>query len=255
MDQQNEGSKQTASSNAGKIAAKSHEAAEQWKEAVVGQVNETRDRVLSAKEHTAERIRGVATQLRHLSDTLREEDPWIADVAQRGSQGVDGLARYVSNATPQSVISDTEQLARRQPALFYGAALLLGLAAGRFVKSSRPQLGSSYSSRGGESRYDDRDADQRGDASYAPSQGERSAGQWRERESGFFASPSDNAFQSGSTSGENESAFQRASTAGSQGSRESSSKSPPRASTGASRLSSNESAGGLGTPARKGSAS
>ena len=139
MDQQNVGSKRGAASGAEKIAAKSHDAAEQMKDAVVGQVNQVRERALSAQGDTSDRIRGVAGHLRDLGDTLRDQDPTIARLAQRAGEGVEGLARYVGDASPQSIIRDTEQLARRQPALFFGSAFLLGLAAARFIKSARPE--------------------------------------------------------------------------------------------------------------------
>jgi hypothetical protein len=139
MDQQNVGSKRSASGGSGKIAAKSHEAAEQWKETVVEQANQVRDKARSAKEHTGDRIRGVATQLRNVSDSLREDDPLASELAERASRGIEGVAQYVSSASAQSLIRDTEQLARRQPALFFGGAFLLGLAAGRFLKASSPQ--------------------------------------------------------------------------------------------------------------------
>jgi hypothetical protein len=138
MDQQNVGSKRSASGG-GKIAAKSHEAAEHWKETVVDQANQVRDQARSAKEHTGDRIRGVATQLRNMSDSLRGEDPLASELAERASRGIEGVAQYVSSASAQSLIRDTEQLARRQPALFFGGAFLLGLAAGRFLKASSPQ--------------------------------------------------------------------------------------------------------------------
>jgi len=174
MEQQNMGSKRTASPGAGKIAAKSHETAEQLKDAVVGQVAEARERAQSAKDHTSERIRRAASQLRHVSDTLRDDDPVLADFAQRASHGVEGVARYVGSATPQSVVQDTERLARRQPALFYGAAFLLGLAAGRFLKGSRlPSAGH------------DRD--------FALREYEGASRQPGERESGFFAAGADRA--------------------------------------------------------------
>jgi len=249
---QNEGSQQNASSATGKIAAKSHEAAEQWKEAVVGQVNETRDRVLSAREHTTERIRGVATQLRNLSDNLREEDPLIANVAQRGSQSVEGVARYVSNATPQSIIYDTEQLARRQPALFFGAAFLLGLAAGRFVKSSRPQ--GQYGSRYAESRYENRALQARENDSYTSRESEGGPGERLARDSGFFSPSEGSAYQSGSSSAQGSGAtFGREATGSTEETREGQSRSTSRASAGAS--ASNEKVGSPAKSARKGSIS
>jgi hypothetical protein len=251
---QNEGSQQNASSSTGKIAAKSHEAAEQWKEAVVGQVNETRDRVLSAREHTTERIRGVATQLRNLSDNLREEDPLIAKVAQRGSQSVEGVARYVSNATPQSIINDTEQLARRQPALFFGGAFLLGLAAGRFVKSSRPQGNSQYGSRYGESRYENGEREVRENDSYTSRETEGGPGQRLTRDSGFFSPSEGSAYPSGSSSAQGAGGtFGREAAAGTQETREGQSSSPSRASAGAG--ASNDKLGSAAKSARKGSIS
>jgi hypothetical protein len=74
-----------------------------------------------------------------VSDSLRDEDPFTSELAERASRGVEGVAQYVSSTSAQSLIRDTEQLARRQPALFFGGAFLLGLAAGRFIKASSPQ--------------------------------------------------------------------------------------------------------------------
>jgi hypothetical protein len=197
MDQQNVGSKRPAASGTGKIAAKSHEAAEQLKDAVVGQVNQTRERALSAQGNTSERIRGVASHLNDLSDTLRDQDPMIANLARRASQGVEGLARYVGEASPQSIIADTERVARRQPALFYGAAFLVGLAAARFIKSSRP---------GGSS-----------EAEYDRNDGGAVDQQRLERQSGFF--PADRNARSNQRFQENyDAAFGRDDTPGQAGS-------------------------------------
>jgi hypothetical protein len=188
MDSQNQGSKRTGAPGKGKIATKSHETAEQWKDAVVGQVDQVRERALDAKEHTTNRIRTVAHQMRSISDSLREDDPLVADIAHRASRGIDGLARYVGDATPQSIIRDTERVARRQPALFYGAAFLIGLAVGRFVKGARLQ---------GDDRGDgDRSASGWGDRSEyggndLPPEDERSSSvaQTRDRQSGFYSAP------------------------------------------------------------------
>jgi hypothetical protein len=155
MNQQNAGSQRTASSTAGVIAAKSQETAEQLKDAVVDQVNQVRDKAQSAKDQTTDRIRGVAGQLRGVGDSLRDDDPFVAGLADRASNGAESLARYVSSATPQSVVRDTESLARRQPALFFGGAFLLGLAAGRFLKSSAPEL-TPAGARGNENQDNER---------------------------------------------------------------------------------------------------
>jgi hypothetical protein len=144
MNQQNEAERNKAprEEGPGGLSGKSHAAAEQIKETLVGQADQVRSRAESAKEQAADRIRRVATQLRQVSETLEEDDSIAASVAERASRGIEGVARYVSNTSAQSFIRDTEQLARRQPALFFGSAFLVGLAAGRFLKSSRPE--SSY---------------------------------------------------------------------------------------------------------------
>jgi hypothetical protein len=144
MDQHHLGSGRAASfTEGGSVGsgAKSHEAAEHIEDALVDQAEQVRHRAESAKEHAVERIRRVATQLRDVGDTLRTEDTLAAGVADRASRSIDGLANYVSDADTQSFVRDTEQLARREPAIFFGGAFLLGLAAGRFLKSSRPQVG------------------------------------------------------------------------------------------------------------------
>lgn len=191
MDQQNVGSKRTTSSSS-KIASKSHETAEEWKDAVVGQVNRARDGALSAKTHTSESIHRVASQLTSMSESLREQDPMLAGLAERAGRGIEGVARYVNEATPQSFIRDTERLARRQPALFYGAAALIGLAAGRFIKSTRPQ-GDGF-----ESNYELGD--------------ERNGVQRRDRDSGFFPPGSERNTRSNQRFQENyDAAFDRSS--------------------------------------------
>lgn len=123
------------------FSAKSHDTAEQLKNNLVGQAEQMRQRAEAAREQTAHRIRRVATQLRNVSDSLREEDAIAATVAERASRGIESVAGYVSATDARAFVRDAELIARRQPAIFYGTAFLLGLAAGRFLRSSRPDEG------------------------------------------------------------------------------------------------------------------
>lgn len=146
MNQRNVGSERaTSTQSEGGLSAKSHEAAEQFKEAVAGQVEQARERAESAKDDVARRIQRVAAQVRNAGETLRADDSLAASVADRASHSIEGLAGYVSRTDAQSFIRDAEQLARRQPALFFGGAFLLGLTAGRFLKSSGPDNGGRMS--------------------------------------------------------------------------------------------------------------
>lgn len=148
MNEQNAGTEKTSSGSSARsdVASKSHEAAMQMKGAVTGRVDQVRKDAESAKEQTAERIRRVATQLRSMGNTLGPDDRIASAVADRAGQSIDRLASYVSSTDLRGVMRDTENLARRQPALFYGAAFLAGLALGRFMKSSAPE-GSEFSYR------------------------------------------------------------------------------------------------------------
>jgi hypothetical protein len=196
MNQQNLGSKRSASVGAGKVAAKSQEAAEQLKDAAVGQVNQVRERAQSTRSHASERIRGVATHLRDLSDTLREEDPLLADAAGRVYRRVEDLAEYVGAATPQSLVRDTERIARRQPALFYGGAIMIGLALGRFVKGASDVRW----------ERDEDDSDDRGRDDGWTGTGAARGGagdERRDRSSGFYPSRSDRPTRSNQRYNEN----------------------------------------------------
>lgn len=51
---------------------------------------------------------------------------------------VERLARYLHDRDVRQVVSDVEDLARRSPGMFLGGAFVIGLAASRFLKSSRP---------------------------------------------------------------------------------------------------------------------
>lgn len=143
MNQQNAGTERTQSGLGGStsFSAKSHETAEQLKNNLVGQAEQMRQRADAAREQAAERIRRVASELRNVSTSLRGEDAIAATVAERASQGIESVAGYVSATDARAFVRDAELIARRQPAIFYGTAFLLGIAAGRFLRSSRPDDG------------------------------------------------------------------------------------------------------------------
>ena len=123
----------------GGIAAKSQEAAEQLEQSITERVGQVRSQADSAKEQAAERVRRVAHQLKSMSETMRSDDPAVASLAERASRSVDNIAQYIGSTDGRAMLRDTEQLARERPALFFGGAFVLGLAAGRFMKSSRPE--------------------------------------------------------------------------------------------------------------------
>ncbi len=68
---------------------------------------------------------------------MRNRDTaFAADYADQLADRVEQLTSYVRNRNIGELAGDVEQLARREPALFFGGAFAVGLVVGRFLKSS-----------------------------------------------------------------------------------------------------------------------
>jgi hypothetical protein len=115
------------------------------KDQVVGQAKNTlqqaRDRASSSlgesKGQFAEQVGSVAAALRRTTEHLRSEDQQrIAGLTETIARQVDQVANYLRNKDARAMRQDLENLARRQPALMLGGALVLGLIGARFLKSS-----------------------------------------------------------------------------------------------------------------------
>jgi hypothetical protein len=95
----------------------------------------------------------IAGAVRTSGEQLRTEQPQVASFADTAAGQVERLARYLHDSSAQDLVREAEDFARRQPAIFLGGALALGLAASRFLKAS-PATGSSRSGyQGYGSRY------------------------------------------------------------------------------------------------------
>jgi hypothetical protein len=85
--------------------------------------------------------------MRQSSQGLRDQDQGaVAGYAEQAADRLDGAAEYLRQRDVPQLVDEVEGFARRQPAMFLGAAFGLGLLAARFVKSSRQQGQSSTSS-------------------------------------------------------------------------------------------------------------
>jgi hypothetical protein len=115
------------------------------KDQVVGQAKNTfqqaRDRASSSlgesKSQIADQFGTVADALRRTTEHLRSENQQrIAGLTETVARQVDQLANYLRNKDARAMKQDLANLARRQPALVLGGALVLGLIGARFLKSS-----------------------------------------------------------------------------------------------------------------------
>jgi hypothetical protein len=104
-----------------------------------------------SKGQLADQFGGIAQALRRTTEHLRSEDQQrMAGLTETVARQVDQVANYLRNKDARAMKQDLENLARRQPALMLGGALVLGLIGARFLKSSeRRRLGAGARSGGG----------------------------------------------------------------------------------------------------------
>src|SRR4029453_8646837 len=86
-----------------------------------------------------ETIGHLAGALRRTGEDLGTDDmPLVNDYLGRVATQAEGLADYLKKTSFAAVEGELETLPRRQPLLFVGSALVVGLVGGRFLKSSPP---------------------------------------------------------------------------------------------------------------------
>jgi hypothetical protein len=148
-----------------RAGASAREQIREVKDQVVDQAKSTfqqaRDRAGSSlgesKGQFAEQFGTIADALRRTTEHLRSEDQQrIAGLTETVARQMDQVANYLRSKDARAMRQDLENLARRQPALILGGALVLGLIGARFLKSSernragrRIGEGRGYSREGG----------------------------------------------------------------------------------------------------------
>jgi len=130
----------------GQHAGSAREQIREVKDQVVGQaktsLQQARDRASSSlgesKGQIADQLGTIADALRRTTEHLRSEDQQrIAGLTETFARQVDQVATYLRNKDARAMRADVENLARRQPAIVVGGALMLGLIGARFLKSSQ----------------------------------------------------------------------------------------------------------------------
>lgn len=115
---------------------------EQVRDVGAKMVDAARERVRGSFEkqqhRAADQIAGVADALRDAADRLSAEDQglgtakYVRGAADKAAQ----FADQVRERGLDDLVGQAEGLARRQPELFVGGALLAGIALGRFLRST-----------------------------------------------------------------------------------------------------------------------
>ncbi len=94
-------------------------------------------RISDQKETAAGSISTVAQAIRQMGDQLRQQDQaMIAGYVTPIADAVENVSGYLREHSVEDMTQEVERFARRNPAVFLGAAFGIGLLAARFLKSS-----------------------------------------------------------------------------------------------------------------------
>ena len=114
--------------------------AEQTAQTLANQAQEVASTQANAQmTRAASLLNGVAQTIHQTGDSMRDEQPQIASIADQAATRVEGFSDYLRNRDFNDVVRDAESYARREPLLFLGAAFAVGFIAARFLKASAPQ--------------------------------------------------------------------------------------------------------------------
>ena len=107
--------------------------------ALAGEVaDNVKEQVLSAaeegKDEIAGRLEDMAGAVHRSGEQLEGQQDWLAQLVERGADELGNLASTVRSNDLRGLIGKLEDIARKQPVLFVGAAMAAGFASARLGK-------------------------------------------------------------------------------------------------------------------------
>lgn len=113
------------------------QAQEKSQQAAANAKDKLREQLDQRSSQAAEQINQQASDLRAVSNSLREQGKdGPASAAGRLAEYAETAGTYLRDKDSDTLLSDAEDLARRQPWAVAAGALALGFAASRFLKAS-----------------------------------------------------------------------------------------------------------------------
>ena len=109
------------------------------------------ERADEGRHRIADGLDQAVTRIREMSTDMEGQQPMIAQVAGTAADGAERVAQYLHTTDTRQMLHSVEDLARRQPILFLGAAFVAGVAAARVIKAAGG--GSGAQSAAGYDRY------------------------------------------------------------------------------------------------------
>ena len=126
------------SAEGGSTADQAKEKAKDQAQQAAGQAKSTlRSQVDQRSTEAGERVGGMASDARSVSETLREqgkEQP--AKLAEQAADRAERLGDYLKSSDADRILQDVEDFGRRKPWAVIAGGVALGLVASRFLKAS-----------------------------------------------------------------------------------------------------------------------
>ncbi len=88
------------------------------------------------KETGAQHVANFARAVDRAASELESSSPELARYAHKAASSVDTFSDTLRQRSVRELIDETTDFARREPALFFGATFMAGLAISRFLRSS-----------------------------------------------------------------------------------------------------------------------
>lgn len=127
--------KATAKEESKDLKAQGREVADQVKHAAEGEIDRRSTKLADGLDSVGRAMRLAA------EDLDGEGQDWLADYTRRAAGQVERVTRYLHDEDAPAMLTDLEDMARKNPGTFLGTSFAAGVAAGRFLRSSRPQHG------------------------------------------------------------------------------------------------------------------
>jgi hypothetical protein len=147
-----------------KAQAVAGQAREKTQEAAGEARSRLRDQVGQRSTQAGEKISSTGSDLRSVSEELRKQGKETpARLADQAADRVERVGSYFAESDADRILSDVEDLGRRQPLAVLAGGMVLGIVAARFLKASSTR------------RYQSRTAGSNG---VNPNQAERALSTW-----------------------------------------------------------------------------
>jgi hypothetical protein len=123
----------TAKAEAGSVAS---EAKSQARTLYAQTKGELRDQAGKQQQRVAQGLRSAGDELNSLASGTPSPNAGIAtDLVRQASTRVNGMASWLENRDPESLLNEVKYFARRRPGVFIGIALAAGVVAGRLTRA------------------------------------------------------------------------------------------------------------------------